>query len=60
MKGVGTKKELSPGEREELLKALRARFEKNMTRHKGLEWAKVQAKLEADPKKLWSDRKSVV
>ena len=54
MKGVGTKKELSPGEREELLKALKARFEKNMTRHKGLEWAKVQAKLEANPKKLWS------
>jgi hypothetical protein len=54
MKGVGTKKELSPREREELLKALKARFEKNMTRHKGLEWAKVQAKLEANPKKLWS------
>jgi hypothetical protein len=33
---------------------LKARFEKNMSRHKGLEWSKVQAKLEADPEKLWS------
>jgi predicted nucleic acid-binding protein len=41
------KKELSPEQREELLRALKARFEKNMNRHKGLEWAKVQAKLEA-------------
>src|SRR4026209_2812292 len=48
------KKELSPGQREELLRALKARFEKNMNRHKGLEWAKVQAKLEANPEKLWS------
>ncbi len=39
---------------EELLKTLRARFEKNMNRHKGLEWAKVQAKLEAKSEKLWS------
>jgi hypothetical protein len=54
MKGAGTKKELSPREREELLKALKARFEKNMNRHKGLEWAKVQAKLEANAGKLWS------
>lgn len=54
MKGAGTKKELSPKEREELLKALKARFEKNMDRHKGLEWAKVQAKLEANAEKLWS------
>src|SRR5687768_10780896 len=54
MKGVGTKKELSPKERDELLKTLKARFEKNMGRHKGLDWAKVQAKLEANPKKLWS------
>src|SRR6266404_3497488 len=46
------KKELSPKQREELFRALKARFEKNMNRHKGLEWAKVQAKLEA--KKLWS------
>src|SRR4030043_1704689 len=47
-------KELSPEQREELLRALKARFEKNMNRHKGLEWANVQAKLEANPKKLWS------
>ncbi len=39
---------------EELLGALKARFEKNMNRHKGLEWAKVQAKLEANTEKLWS------
>src|SRR5436190_7544298 len=48
------KKELSPQQREELLKTLKGRFEKNMKRHKGLEWAKVQAKLEANIKKLWS------
>ncbi len=48
------KKELSPEGRAELLRALKARFEKNMNRHKGLEWAKVQAKLEANPEKLWS------
>ena len=48
------KKELSPEQREELLTALKARFEKNMNRHKGLEWAKVQAKLEANTEKLWS------
>ena len=47
------KKELSPKQREELLRALKARFEKNMNRHKGLEWAKVQAKLEANTEKLW-------
>lgn len=46
--------ELSPEQREELLKTLKTRFEKNMNRHKGLEWAKVQAKLEADTEKLWS------
>jgi hypothetical protein len=45
---------LSPKQREELLKALKTRFEKNMSRHKGLEWARVQAKLEEAPKKLWS------
>ena len=54
MKGVETKRELSPGQREELLKALKARFEKNMNRHKGLEWAKVKAKLKATAEKLWS------
>jgi hypothetical protein len=48
------KKELSPEQREELLRALKARFEKNMSRHKGLEWAEVQAKLEANTEKLWS------
>jgi len=49
-----TKKKLSPEQREELLRVLKARFEKNMNRHKGLEWAKVQAKLDANPGKLWS------
>jgi hypothetical protein len=49
-----TKKELSPEQREELLKRLSARFEKNMNRHKGLEWAKVKAKLEVNGEKLWS------
>lgn len=48
------KKKLSPEQREELLRALKARFEKNLSRHKGLEWAKVQTRLEADPEKLWS------
>src|SRR6266404_8989349 len=48
------KKELSPKEHEELLGALKARFEKNMNRHKGLAWAKVKAKLEANAEKLWS------
>jgi hypothetical protein len=54
MKSVETKKKLSPEQREELLRALRARFEKNMNRHQGLEWARVKAKLEANPEKLWS------
>lgn len=49
-----TKRELSPEQREELLQTLKARFEKNMSRHPGLEWADVQAKLEANPEKLWS------
>jgi hypothetical protein len=44
---------LSKKQREELLKALKARFEKNMNRHKGLAWADVQVKLEASPEKLW-------
>jgi hypothetical protein len=48
------KKELSPKQREELLNTLRARFEKNMNRHKGLAWAKVQTRLEAHTEKLWS------
>ncbi len=46
--------ELSAEQREELLSTLKARFEKNMERHEGLEWAKVQAKLEAHIEKLWS------
>ena len=54
MKSAKTKKELSPKQREELLATLKARFEKNMDRHKGLDWAKVQAKLEANAEKLWS------
>ena len=45
---------LSKKQGEEILKALKARFEKNMNRHQGLEWAKVQAKLEAKTEKLWS------
>src|SRR5215470_347416 len=48
------KKELSAKQREELLRVLQVRFEKNMNRHKGLEWTKVQAKLEANTEKLWS------
>jgi hypothetical protein len=47
-------KDMKVKQREELLRTLKARFEKNMNRHKGLEWAKVQAKLEANPEKLWS------
>ncbi len=47
-------KELPPKQREELLSALKIRFEKNMARHAGLEWAKVEAKLDAMPEKLWS------
>jgi hypothetical protein len=54
MKGVEMKKELSPKQREELLRTLKARFEKNMNRHEGLEWAKVRARLEANTEKLWS------
>jgi len=47
-------KELSPQQSQELLGVLKSRFEKNMKRHKGLEWSKVQARLEANPEKLWS------
>src|SRR3984893_1424937 len=54
MKSAKTKKELSPKQREELLGVLQARFEKNVKRHAGLGWAKVQARLEARPDKLWS------
>ncbi|MCB0728675.1 MAG: DUF4256 domain-containing protein [Ignavibacteriae bacterium] len=48
------KKILSPKQSEELLNTLKVRFEKNMNRHKGLEWAKIQAKLEKNAGKLWS------
>jgi len=51
---IGINLELSPEQGEELLKTLKVRFEKNMNRHKGLEWSKIQAKLEADPEKLSS------
>src|SRR6185295_653402 len=47
-------KDMNAKQREELLQTLKARFEKNMNRHKGLEWAKVKAKLEANTEKLWS------
>jgi len=47
------KKELSPKQREELIRALKARFEKNMNRHKGLEWDKLHAKLEVNIEKIW-------
>jgi len=48
------KKQLSSKQGEELLGALKARFENHLKRHKGLEWAKVQARLEANPEKLWA------
>ena len=54
MKDVETRKKLSPKEREELLETLQARFQKNMNRHKGLEWVKIKAKLAANSAKLWS------
>jgi len=54
MKDAEAKKKLSQTQREELFKVLKVRFEKNMSRHRGLEWAKVQAKLEANTGKLWS------
>src|ERR1041385_1531867 len=53
-KGIKMKKELSTKQRDELLAALKARFEKNMARHPGFVWAKVQTRLEANPEKLWS------
>jgi hypothetical protein len=48
------KNKLSPARSEELLKILKTRFEKNMTRHKNLDWNKIQAKLEKNPEKIWS------
>ena len=52
--GNSDKRALSPEQRQELLRVLKARFEKNMGRHEGIEWARVQAKLEASSEKLWS------
>lgn len=54
MKGAKTTQKISPEQRGELLGALQGRFEKNMGRHAGLAWAKVQARLESAPGKLWS------
>jgi len=48
------KKDLSPAQREKLLRTLKTRFENNMNRHKGLEWAQIQARLEVNAEKLWS------
>src|SRR4030095_9345580 len=53
MKTANSKKKLSSEQSDELLRTLKTRFEKNRNRHKGIEWAKVQAKLEANPEKLW-------
>ena len=53
-RGLETRQQLAPGQRTELLKTLKARFEKNMNRHQGLQWAAVQARLEANPEKLSS------
>ena len=55
MKGIKAKRDLSLEQRDQLLKELKTGFcEKNMDRHENLEWAKVKAKLEVDPEKLWS------
>ena len=54
MMAASDKKKLSAGQGEELLRTLKARFEKNMSRHKGIDWAKVQTRLKARPDKLWS------
>ncbi|MBY0203723.1 DUF4256 domain-containing protein [Paenibacillus cucumis (ex Kampfer et al. 2016)] len=54
MNSIENEKDLSPEQRDELFKALKTRFEKNMSRHSDLEWANVEAKLEANPDKLWS------
>ncbi|MCR2823565.1 DUF4256 domain-containing protein [Lederbergia panacisoli] len=51
---MNEKRKLSPEQHEEILRILKARFDKNMNRHKGLEWAKVEAKLETNTEKLWS------
>lgn len=54
MKSTETRKPLAAEQKEKLFAVLKARFEKNMNRHKGIEWSKVQAKLEVCPEKLWS------
>lgn len=54
MKSVETKNELPPGQCDKLLRALEARFDRNMNRHKGLKWDEVRAKLEANGERLWS------
>ena len=54
MKAAKTKKALSPEQREALLSTLQRRFDQNMNRHAGLDWAKVKARLDAAPEKLWS------
>lgn len=51
---VNIQKEMKANERKELLRTLKTRFENNMNRHKNVEWPKVEAKLEANPEKLWS------
>lgn len=51
---MGNKKDWSPAQGEETFRALKVRFEENMNRHKGLAWAKLQTKLEANADKLWS------
>jgi hypothetical protein len=51
---MNTKQKMTPEKHDELLRVLKVRFEKNMNRHKGFEWAKVQARLEAHPEKMWS------
>src|SRR4051812_40342610 len=53
-RGVERRNELSAEQREDLLRTLKARFEKNASRHRGVEWGKVQARLHANPQKLWS------
>jgi hypothetical protein len=54
MSDINPKKVLPPEQREEFLKTLKSRFENNIIRHKGFEWAKIQSKLETDSTKLWS------
>src|SRR6478672_4553006 len=53
-KVASKQKQLSATQRDELLNTLKARFQKNMSRHKDIEWSKVQSRLDADPAKLWS------